>query len=205
LKHQIDILAVEKPHRVPKVLILQHPGEARRKTIRSADLLQEVLVDQVITRVGLTWRNLDHAVGEKGTHPKSWVVLYLGSLESSQILAKSRGPGLYFANTKLEPVPADGSIEGIVLLDATWPQAKSMWWKNSWLLKLHRAVLKPRGKSQFKELRKEPRAECVSTLEAAAESLSALGAPIELEQRLKEAFLKRVKSTRDAGDRPSSD
>lgn len=198
---------MEKPSYIPKVLILQHPGEARRQSIRSADLLNTLLPDQVVTRVGLTWRNLDHALGntQKGAKPKSWIVLYLGSLESSQILAKSREPGLYFANAALDPVPANGSIEGIVLLDATWPQAKSMWWKNSWLLKLNRAVLKPREKSKFKELRKEPRAECVSTLEAAAEAMSALGAPIELEQRLKEAFIQRVKTTRGAGGRPSSD
>lgn len=198
---------MEKPTHVPKVLILQHPGEARRQSIRSADLLSTHLPTQVITKVGLTWRNLDHALGsaKKTANPKAWLVLYLGSLETSQTLAKSRGPGLYFANEKLEPVPSDGSIDGIVLLDATWPQAKSMWWKNSWLLKLRRAVLKPKEKSKFKELRKEPRAECVSTLEAAAEALSALGAPQDIEAMLKAALLERAKTTRDAGGRPSSD
>jgi DTW domain-containing protein YfiP len=48
-------------------------------------------------------------------------------------------------------------LEGLVVLDGTWSQAKALWWRNAWLLKLRRAVLVPKHwqKSLYKELRRE--------------------------------------------------
>jgi len=34
-------------------------------------------------------------------------------------------------------------LEGIVALDGTWAQAKTMWWRNAWLLKLKRSGASP--------------------------------------------------------------
>ena len=31
-------------------------------------------------------------------------------------------------------------LEGIVLLDGSWGEAKTLWWRNPWLLKLRRVV-----------------------------------------------------------------
>jgi DTW domain-containing protein len=55
-----------------------------------------------------------------------------------------------------------------VLLDGTWSQAKTLWWRNPWLLKLHRLVLNPPEPARFGQLRREPRREALSTLETAA-------------------------------------
>ncbi len=51
-----------------------------------------------------------------------------------------------------------------------------MWWRNPWLLKLHRLVLNPPRPARLGKLRREPRREALSTLEAAALALRHLEA-----------------------------
>jgi len=58
-----------------------------------------------------------------------------------------------------------------VLLDGTWSQAKTLWWRNPWLLRLHRLVLNPPLPSRLGKFRREPRRDAVSTIEAAALAL----------------------------------
>ncbi len=48
-------------------------------------------------------------------------------------------------------------IEGIVLLDGTWSQAKALWWRNAWMLKCQRVILGPAHPSRYGRLRREPR------------------------------------------------
>jgi len=67
-----------------------------------------------------------------------------------------------------DPLPALERLQGIVLLDGTWSQAKTLWWRNPWLLKLHRLVLNPPRPGRLGRLRREPRREALSTIEAAA-------------------------------------
>jgi len=55
-----------------------------------------------------------------------------------------------------------------VLLDGSWKEAKTLWWRNPWLLKLHRLVVNPPSPARIGRLRREPRREALSTLEAAA-------------------------------------
>src|SRR5205814_8286850 len=74
-----------------------------------------------------------------------------------------------------KPVPDPDAIlrglEGIVLLDGSWKEAKTLWWRNPWLLKLHRLALNPPHPARLGRLRREPRREALSTLEAAALAL----------------------------------
>ncbi len=83
--------------------------------------------------------------------------------EVGEIIALGRGGN---------PAPATDrllrGLEGIVLLDGTWSQAKTLWWRNPWLLKLQRIVLNPPSPARLGRLRREPRREALSTLEAAA-------------------------------------
>ena len=68
-------------------------------------------------------------------------------------------------------------IEGIVLLDGTWSQAKALWWRNAWMLKCQRVILGPQQPSRYGKLRREPRRDGLSTIEAAGMLMA------ELEQR----------------------
>jgi DTW domain-containing protein YfiP len=79
-------------------------------------------------------------------------------------------------------------LEGIVVLDGTWAQAKTMWWRNPWLLKLKRLVLNPSRRSLYGRLRKEPRRECLSTIESVAEALQTLGEDASVSDALRNHF-----------------
>jgi DTW domain-containing protein YfiP len=67
-----------------------------------------------------------------------------------------------------------GGIEGVVVLDGTWSQAKALWWRNPWMLKCQRVILGPRRPSRYGHLRREPRRDGLSTIEAVAMLISAL-------------------------------
>ena len=90
------------------VLILQHPQEQDR-VLGTAGLLRENLARVTLT-VGLSWRNLGHALKEPA-EASDWGVLYLGSAHAT----KEKGPlvavdrkGEPMADTDREP-PTGGS------------------------------------------------------------------------------------------------
>jgi DTW domain-containing protein YfiP len=75
-------------------------------------------------------------------------------------------------------------LDGVVLLDGSWSEAKTLWWRNPWLLRLRRLVLNPPHRSRFGRVRREPRREALSTLEAAALLLKHLDDGPEIEAAL---------------------
>jgi tRNA-uridine aminocarboxypropyltransferase len=79
-------------------------------------------------------------------------------------------------------------IEGIILLDGTWSQAKALWWRNGWMLKCKRVVLGPKRPSRYGKLRREPRSDGLSTIEAAAMLLARLERKPEIETALNASF-----------------
>jgi DTW domain-containing protein YfiP len=172
-----------------QVLILQHPQEPGHE-LGSAQLVQLSLPKAKI-RTGLSWPNLKSALSAQEAQPSRWVVLYLGSgVKTPDAQEKVRHPLLQFVSSKGLPTkaPQSGDLDGVIILDGTWSQAKTLWWRNPWLLKLKRAVLNPTEKSLYGKFRKEPRRECLSTLESVAETLVALGEPQEVSLQLKELF-----------------
>jgi DTW domain-containing protein len=129
------------------VLILQHPQEPD-KELGSARITHLSLPNSTL-RVGLSWPNLKKALG-KDALPSQWAVLYLGS----GIRGKPTSPhSLQFVSKQGLPIDTPHGIQGLVVLDGTWSQAKALWWRNPWLLKLKRAIVVPRQKSLYKELR----------------------------------------------------
>ena len=90
-------------------------------------------------------------------------------------------------------------IQGIILLDGTWSQAKALWWRNGWMLKCKRVVLAPKRPSRYGKLRREPRSDGLSTIEAAAMLLSRLESNPDIEGALNASFerlLTRYRETR---------
>jgi len=180
------------------VLVLQHPQEPSRKdnAVSSARILEDNL-HPCMVKVGLSWRNLEAALKKfeaiEGIadfkKPSNWGTLYLGTQKQGESRIGTE-PGLYFMDQKETP------ICGIILLDGTWAQAKTLWWRNAWLLKTRRMHLIPKQKSMYGNIRKEPRPECVSTLEAAAETLSFLGVDTTVETTLKNQFSEKLKEFR---------
>ncbi len=176
----------------PHVLILQHPQEPDHD-LGTAKITHLALAESTLN-IGLSWPNLRKALGRDAIGSR-WVVLYLGSGIKGE--SKDSSP-LQFVSKQGAPVPPPKeSIDGIVILDGTWSQAKALWWRNAWLLKLNRAVLRPTRKSLYKELRREPRKECLSTIETVAEALTALGESPAIGDELRNLFSKLLDKKRN--------
>lgn len=168
-----------------RVLVLQHPQE-RDALLGSAQIVAASLPKAQIV-VGLSWRNLGHALGEPEVDVQRWAVLFPDSEAAGDQVTKRSG-------ALLEP----GSLEGIIVLDGTWSKAKTLWWRNPWLNKLNRVTLKPGKPSIYGKLRAEPRREYVSTLESVAAALTLCGEPPEVAAGLERTFRTLVQRVRDA-------
>lgn len=165
------------------VLFLQHPQEPD-KDLGTARLANLCLPNSTL-KVGLSWPNLKSALGREVV-ASQWMVLYLGSAS----MPADRPLGLVDKKGALidEQRRLLSEVEGVVVLDGTWSQAKTLWWRNAWLLKLRRGVLGPGAPSMYGKMRKEPRRECLSTLESAGRTLTGLGEDPSVEAGLREAF-----------------
>jgi DTW domain-containing protein YfiP len=155
-----------------KILILQHPQEPG-VDIGTVPIISATF-PQTTVRTGLSWPNFTKALGEPADH-KRWAVLYMGSVHVEN-LPKDRN--LFVVDKKGVILTTQDEIlsdlEGIVALDGTWSQAKTLWWRNAWLLKLPRIVLRPTHPPLYDKIRKEPRKGCLSTLETVGEVISIL-------------------------------
>jgi DTW domain-containing protein YfiP len=148
------------------VLVLQHPQE-RRELLSTAPLIGATLARTKLA-VGLSWPGLSRALGESA-EPWRWGVLHLGAAPAEPAAERRELSVLDRDGEPLtEPDAVLSGLHGIVLLDGTWSQAKTLWWRNPWLLKLHRIVLDPPRPARLDQLRREPRREALSTIEAAA-------------------------------------
>ncbi len=170
------------------VLILQHPQESD-KDLGTA-LLTKLSLKNSTLKVGLSWRNLAHALGQDA-NPKEWVTLFLGSAKEYEKLKDLDDP-LILVSKKGNPLPNAEEIlkeiKGVILLDGNWSQSKAMWWRNPWFLKSHRGIINPSKPSLYGNLRREPRKESLSTIEAAYYALSAIEHNPDLEKNLLTPF-----------------
>jgi DTW domain-containing protein YfiP len=167
------------------VLILQHPQE-QDELLGTAQLLTASLPQAKVV-VGLSWRNLGHALGEEGVDPRRWAVLFPDREAEGEQVTSRHG----------EELPPS-SLEGLIVLDGTWSKAKTLWWRNPWLNKLSRMTLRPTKPSIYGRLRAEPRRDYVSTLESVAGGLTLCGESPEIASQLERLFRTLVQRVRDA-------
>jgi len=181
------------------ILILQHPREKKEALATAA--ATRALLSRAELVVGLSWPNLARAL-DRSVDPKRWAVLYLGSIrptafgEQREVIALDR---------RGEPAPGQEAIlralDGVVVLDGTWKEAKTLWWRNPWLLKLQRLVLNPQHRSRYGRIRREPRREALSTIEAVGLLLKYLDGGSDTEAKLLRA-LDRLIAEEDPSDQP---
>jgi DTW domain-containing protein YfiP len=168
------------------VLILQHPQEQDR-SLGTARLAALHFKDAAV-RVGLSWPSLNKLLGQS-VDPSRWAVLYLGSAKAAD-LATDRAVVALDRKGEL----ADDQrgvlrdIEGVILLDGTWSQAKALWWRNAWMLKCQRVILNPPQPSRYGKLRREPRRDGLSTIEAAGMLIAHLENRPDIEATLNASF-----------------
>lgn len=168
------------------LLILQHPQEQDREL--GTARLTALQLKRAVLKIGLSWPSLSKAYG-KEVDPKRWAVLYLGAAgqatlppDREVIAVDGKGAALDGQDRVLK------QIEGIIVFDGSWSQAKTLWWRNPWVLKCRRLVLNPKQRSLYGKLRREPRREGLSTLEAAALALSRIGGQPEIQTALLARF-----------------
>lgn len=173
------------------VAILQHPQE--HDEVLGTARLTALQLSRSVLRVGLSWPSLKRVLGRE-VDAKRWAVLYLGAAQPKTLTPAAAPPPaeLALVDAKGQPLPDSAALlrrlDGIVLLDGTWSQAKTLWWRNPWMLKCRRLVLHPRFRSRYGKLRREPRRDSLSTLEAAALCLSHLEKDPTLFDRLTRPF-----------------
>jgi DTW domain-containing protein len=169
------------------LLILQHPQEQDR-ALGTARLAAQHFANAAL-RIGLSWPSLSKALGRQVSDASCWAVLYLGSAKAAALDPES---DLVAITRKGEVADNQrailGRIEGVVLLDGTWSQAKALWWRNPWMLKCQRVILGPHQPSRYGRLRKEPRRDGLSTIEAAGMLIARLEKRPEIETALNTSF-----------------
>jgi DTW domain-containing protein YfiP len=168
------------------LVILQHPQEQDRDL--GTARLTALHFKHALLKIGLSWPSLAKILGRE-VDPKRWAVLYLGSVKAADI---APGRDVVVVNKKGAPVDnqqqALAEIEGVVLLDGNWSQAKALWWRNAWMLKCKRIVLGPQRPSRYGKVRREPRRDALSTIEAAAFLLARLEKRPDIETALHATF-----------------
>ena len=178
------------------LLILQHPQEQDR-ALGTARLAAQHFANAVV-RIGLSWPSLSKALGRQVSDVSRWAVLYLGSAKAAALDSES---DLVVITRKGEVADNQrailGRIEGVVLLDGTWSQAKALWWRNPWMLKCQRVILGPHQPSRYGRLRKEPRRDGLSTIEAAGMLIARLEKRPDIETALNTSFERMLARYRD--------
>ena len=156
------------------LLILQHPQEQDRAL--GTARLTALHFKNAVLKIGLSWPSLSKALGR----PVARSLALGGALSRLRQGRRSRhrcarsSRSTARARSRTTSAPSSKDIEGIVLLDGTWSQAKALWWRNAWMLKCQRVILGPKHPSRYGKLRREPRRDGLSTIEAAAMLLAGL-------------------------------
>ena len=178
--------AVEPVDNKVALLILQHPQEQDRLRGTARPAVRGLKNAQL--KIGLSWPSLSKVLGREAD-PSQWAVLHLGAAHAKDL---PRDREVVVLDKKGEALPeqdkALNGLKGIVIFDGSWAQAKTLWWRNPWVLKAKRLALNPNKPSLYGNLRREPRREALSTIEAAALSLSRLENRPEIETALLKDF-----------------
>jgi DTW domain-containing protein YfiP len=149
-----------------KVLVLQHPRE-RTHAIGTARL----------ARLGLSNSHVEVAwnAAEREDEPPEWL---------------PSGTALLYPSPEarsLETMPADERPTSLLVIDGTWHTAHTLFRDKSWLQRLPQVKLSPSAPSNYR-LRREPRVDFVSTIEAIVQALQLLEPETEGLPGLLQAF-----------------
>jgi len=159
-----------------KILVLSHPNEKNRKN-SSLEAIGTIF-ENIVIKTGhrFRWANIKKLFSPE-IDPSRWAVLYLGTKTESPLPKKSETDKIFSVLKKgiVEELDIEiNSYDGIIALDGNWSESKTIWWANPWLMKFDRIALAPKERSLYKNVRKEPRSECLSTLEAIVVTASIL-------------------------------
>ncbi|XP_042520438.1 uncharacterized protein LOC122093943 [Macadamia integrifolia] len=111
------------------------------------------------------------------------------------------GSALLFPTKKSIGVEAvDFEVKHLIVLDGTWGKAKRMYHENPWLKLLPHLKLDPSNMSLYSEVRHQPKAGCLSTIESIVSALKAFGDDREGLDELLDVFVSMVRDQRRCKD-----
>jgi hypothetical protein len=131
---------------------------------------------------GLSWKSFKAIAGESEL-PSQWGILHLKGGHSGE-----KPVEIFERNGSL--VKDSFQLQGIIVIDGSWKQAKALWWRNSWLLKLHRIALNP----DFQSVRNQSKEEGLSTIEAIAFALKNFGEKSVMVESLMYQYVKLIQA-----------
>ena len=89
--------------------------------------------------------------------------------------------------------------DAVLKIGLSWPSlSKALWWRNAWMLKCQRVILGPKHPSRYGKLRREPRRDGLSTIEAAAMLLAAIEKRPDIAETLHGSFERMLAKYREA-------
>lgn len=135
-----------------RIVILQHPHE-RTHPFGTARLVRLMMPN---SEVHVPWAGFTGTLEQRIPLPPDAAVLY-------------PAPDAPL----LDELPAAARPSTLVAIDGTWAHAKRLYRENAWLRALPHVRLQPAQPSRYR-IRREPRADYVSTLEAIVEALRVL-------------------------------
>ena len=181
-----------------RLLVLRHPRDARR-AMTSAPIVAREVPECVLT-CGLSWPNLRGALGEPADW-RRWAVLGLPSKTVLRDVRKAVRARVHRDDGALSDVAVldrrghllavnerPDDLDGLIVLDGSWPESRSLYWRNPWLAKLRRIVVFPGFRSAFGRLKRQPHRDCIATAEAVACVLERFGDDPHVPARLIESF-----------------
>ena len=177
------------------VWILQHPNEFRKRNWSTVPLLK-MLLENVTVKVGYTfdyddlWGNTLATVDDRDHQNPTPLLLFPGPdaidldnlstdadiVEALISTAKSETKLVNQTSSSLAQTMSNDGIQVLVLVDGTWSQAKRMLRESPTLVDRCTLVQfsDENQTSIYNAVRQEPKAHCLSTLEACAKALQFL-------------------------------
>ena len=165
-----DCLPAEPIDTITHVLVLQHPRECRRRKSVSTVPLLSMFLRNFKVKVGSSFDSGDlpmiqDAISTKGQTP---LLLFPGD---GALSLDSRKPSIIPSNNQTK--------QTLVLVDGTWTQSAGIILirKSPWLRQQCQLVqFTETAASNYGTIRREPRANCLSTLEACTRALTCMEA-----------------------------
>ncbi|PKU65512.1 uncharacterized protein LOC110093643 [Dendrobium catenatum] len=120
--------------------------------------------------------------------------------EEFNLVIPSGSALLFPSSNAIELAEVDHEVKHLIVLDGTWAKARRMYYENPWLKLLPHLKLDQRKESLYSDVRHQPKAGYLSTVESIVCALKALGNDMEGLDEILEVFGSMIKDQRRCKD-----
>ncbi|KAL0926706.1 hypothetical protein M5K25_002949 [Dendrobium thyrsiflorum] len=120
--------------------------------------------------------------------------------EEFNLVIPSGSALLFPSSNAIELAEVDHEVKHLIVLDGTWAKARRMYYENPWLKLLPHLKLDQRKESLYSDVRHQPKAGYLSTVESIVCALKALGNDMEGLDEILEVFGSMIRDQRRCKD-----